>query len=169
MTSRRHFIASLAGLAVAGAAGRAVAQGAAIGDIRVDVSPLRAKGWGGTPLGVIDQSLRAGLRQAFADRIGRGGPLLVVRIDAVQLSSYAGGPDGRTGTRYGGGSTAMSDYMDGELLLVGRGNAILSRTPLLNAFPSAHSGGHWAIEGGELRRLEALATAYARWARWKLG
>ncbi|MET0604892.1 MAG: hypothetical protein ABWZ80_00400 [Beijerinckiaceae bacterium] len=167
MTTRRNLIASIAGLAATAVAQRAQAQGAAISDVRVDVSPLRAKGWGGAPLGVIDQNLRAGLRQAFADRIGQGGPLLVVRIDAVSLSGYAGGLDSGGRGSFGGGPSAMVDYMDGELVMVGRGNAILSRTPLLSTYPSSISG-PWFAPDIDLRRLASLSTSYARWARWKL-
>ncbi|WP_342360524.1 hypothetical protein [Terrarubrum flagellatum] len=166
MTTRRNLIGSLIGLATAGVASRAFAQApAAIGEIRVDLSELRAKGWGSPPLGVIDASLRSGLRSAFAGRLG-GGPALVVRITAVQLSGFAGGPGG--GARFGNGFGGQNDYMDGELLLVGRGGSIISRQPLLNAMPSQISAAWWD-EKGELKRLAALSSSYAYWARRQLG
>ena len=70
--------------------------------VSVDVGPLHARG-----LGPYADFLRSVLltetRRAFADRLGRGGPRLVVRITGIYLSSYScGGGGGRWG---GGGSS----------------------------------------------------------------
>lgn len=165
MTTRRALLASLAGLAVF--AGTARAQGRSIGEIRVDLSALRAGGWGSPPIQVIDSALRRSLQQAFADRLG-GGPTLIVRVTAIQLAGFPGLSFNRGGNRGGGGSGGDVDYMDGELILAGRGNTIISRQPLLSTNPAATSGGWWQ-EDGELRRLAALASGYGYWARRQLG
>lgn len=166
MISRRAFTASLIATGAAAALGApALAQSPGIGDIRVDLSPLRAKGWGGAPLGVVDSTLRNGLRAAFADRMG-GGAVLIVRIDAIQMSGAGGGPAGR-GRLSGGSIGGQTDYMEGELLLVGRGASVVAREPMLSAL--APTGTSWWSPDEELRRLANLASSYAYWARRKLG
>lgn len=165
MTTRRAALASLAGLAVF--AGTAKAQGRSIGEIRVDLSALRAGGWGSPPMQVIDSSLRRSLQEAFADRLG-GGPTLIVRVTAIQLAGFPGLSFNRGSSRGGGGSGGDLDYMDGELILAGRGNTIIARQPLLSTNPAGTAGAWWR-EDGELRRLAALASGYGYWARRQLG
>jgi hypothetical protein len=135
-----------------------------LGGVSVDVRPLQAYA-----RGPQTQALRADLTEAlqrsFADRLVRGGPTLVVRVNGLSLTPYAGGEGfGRGGSLGGGGAT---DYLDGEALLVGRGGEILARHPQLSALP-ASSGGAWYDPASERRRVAALAEHYAQWLRRRL-
>jgi hypothetical protein len=125
------------------------------------VEPLHARG-----LGPYAEFIRAALlaetRRAFADRIGRGGPRLVVRVTGVQLSSYGGGG----GDRYGG--SINSDYLEGEALVVGARGEILARYPQLSATP-AGSAAFWNDPQGERKRTLYLAQHYASWLRRTIG
>ena len=136
-----------------------VAQPAAtmFSSVAVDVEPLRAKGLGAFADGV-GAALQRELATAFADRMGRGGQRLVVRVDGVSLRSYVG-REGRTG--FGGTS---NDYLEGEALVVGRNGAVLARHPQLSALPSS-SGGAWYLPDVDDRRLAALCSHYAGWLR----
>jgi hypothetical protein len=130
-----------------------------LSDIRVDVQRLIAQG-GGAQAADLRDALLAALRTEFADRLGGGGPVLVVRITGLTMNPYVGGEGGRG--RLGGGS--QSDYLDGEALLVGRRGEILARHPQLSALPSS-SGGAWYDADSERRRVTAIAGHYAGWLR----
>lgn len=127
--------------------------------IRVDVGPLIAQG-NGLQAEALRADLLAALRQSFADRLGRDGPLLVVRIRSISINPYAGSQGGRGG--FGGGTS--SDYLDGEALVVGRRGEILRRHPQLSTTPSS-SGGAWYDQASERRRVAAIAEHYAGWLR----
>ncbi len=97
--SRRALAASVvSALAVALAAQPGLAQsGVQIGNIRVDVSPLRANA--GDPTATwVQQELPAELARALAGRRAPNGAGLVVRIDYLSLGSSSGGvgPHGST-------------------------------------------------------------------------
>src|SRR5918995_2081017 len=98
--SRRSILCGAAAAAGSILAGPAIAQSPPwqFSSVTVDVRPLHARGLGGYAE-FIRAALLAETQRAFADRIGRGGPRLVVRITGVQLSSYGSGG----GDRYGGG------------------------------------------------------------------
>lgn len=151
----------LAGLFVSALGAPALAQDAgpgAFSSILVDVGPLRAKGLG-PYADAVRAAMQAELSRAYADRLGRHGPRLVVRIDAISLRSYAG----REGGRWFGGGT-QNDYLEGEALVVGPGGEVLIRHPQLSALPS-NSGGAWYDPDSERRRLAALAAHFAGWLR----
>ncbi len=166
--SRRSFLAGAAAFASAAMAGPAWAQFASapaawqFSSVTVDVDRLHALG-----LGAYAEFVRAAVlaetRRAFADRLGRGGPRLVVRITGVQLSSYSGSGGGRLG---GGGTP--SDYLQGEALIVAPRGEILARYPQLSATP-ASSGGPWYDLQSERRRAIYLAQHYAAWLRRTIG
>jgi hypothetical protein len=162
--SRRSFLAgsaALAGLALAGPGFAQVAP-SHFSSVEVDVSRLHALGLG--PYADFLRSvLLAETRRAFADRIGRGGPRLVVRITSVSLSSYSGGGAGRFR-----GGTFHSDYLDGEALIVDRSGTILARYPQLSAAP-AHAVAAWYDPQLDQKRTVALAQHYASWLRRTLG
>jgi len=128
--------------------------------VTVDVSRLHALGLG--PYAeFVRAALLAEMRRAFADRLGRRGPRLVVRITGISLASYSGGGGGR----FGGGHT---DSLDGEALIVGPRGEILARYPQLSATP-ASSGGAWYDPESERRRTLYLAQHYASWLRRTIG
>ncbi|HEX2724925.1 MAG TPA: hypothetical protein VHN20_03790 [Beijerinckiaceae bacterium] len=162
--SRRSFLLGTAALAGLGLAPPAFAQAAPsyFSSVEVDVRPLHARGAGAYAdyLGAV---LLAETRRAFADRIGRGGPRLVVRVNSVSLSSYSGGGGGRFR-----GGTFHSDYLDGEALIVDRRGTILARYPQLSAAP-AHAVGAWYDPQLDQKRTVALAQHYASWLRRTLG
>jgi hypothetical protein len=152
----------LAALAVGAVSGRASAQPAGapgFSAVEVDVRRLREVGLG--PYSdVVGGALRAELRRAFADRLDRRGPRLVVRVDGVSLRSYVGSET----SRFGFGSGTPSDYLEGEALVVGGRGEILRRHPQLSAVP-ASSGGAWYDPDSEGRRLAALSAHFAGWLR----
>lgn len=157
----RHGAGALLGLALllgpAGAQNLAAPGAERLSGIRVDVQPLLAQG-GGAPALDLREDLLAALRTEFGDRLGSGGPTLVVRIKGLSINPYTG--SGGRG-RFGGTS---SDYLDGEALLVGRRGEVLARHPQLSATPSS-SGGAWYDAESERRRITALAQHYAGWLR----
>jgi len=147
-------------------AGSAAAQPASapaawqFSSVAVDVAALHARGLG--PFAdYLRSALLAETRQAFADRLGRGGPRLVVRITGVYLSSYSGGG---SGGRHGGGGGPQSDYLEGEALIVGSRGEVIARYPQLSATPAV-SGGAWYDPQSEQRRVVNLAQHYASWLR----
>ncbi|WP_375461923.1 hypothetical protein [uncultured Enterovirga sp.] len=165
MFDRRTVVAGVVGVAVAPMGERAALAQAApstYGSISVDVAPLRASGLGGYA-DQVRAALEAELRQAFADRLARGGARLVVRVDAISLRAYAG-----SGSSRFGGSGMQSDYLEGEALVLGRRGEVLLRHPQLSAVPSS-SGGAWYLPDSEGRRLVALAGHFAGWLRRALG
>lgn len=160
MIDRREALGGLAALLLMGTP--ALAQAGTISGVAVDVSRLRASGLG--PFAdLLARALLAETRAVFADRIGKGGPRLVVRIDRIQLASYVGESSGGLFS-----SGTPSDYLEGEALLVGPRGEIIAAYPQLLALP-ASSGGAWYVPGGEQRRAEALARTYAQWLRRKMG
>lgn len=161
---RRALIAGCAALLASLAGGREAsgqAAPAAYGSVAVDVAPLRALGLGAYA-DQVRAALQAELQRHFADRLARGGPRLVVRVDAISLRSYAG-----SGSRWGG-SGLQNDYLEGEALVLGPRGEVLRRHPQLSALPSS-SGGAWYLPDGEERRLAALAGHFAGWLRQALG
>jgi hypothetical protein len=163
--SRRSFLVGVA--AFAASAVPALAQFAAapaawqFSSIAVDVEPLHARGLG--PYAeFIRSALLAQTRQAFADRMGRGGPRLVVRITGVYLSSYGGGG----GDRHGG--SINTDSLEGEALVVGPRGEVLARYPQLSATP-ASSSATWYDPQSEKKRALYLTQHYASWLRRTIG
>lgn len=163
MPNRRGLISGIAAVAC-GLGPEPLAQAAptTFGSVAVDVGPLRALGLGAYA-DKVRAALEAALKQTFADRLGRGGARLVVRVDAISLRAYAGGG----GSRWGG-SGMQSDYLEGEALVLGRRGEVLLRHPQLSAVPSS-SGGAWYLPESEARRLGALADHFAGWLRRALG
>ncbi len=130
-----------------------------VAGVQVDVRPLIALG-NGSQAEALRADLLAALRETFADRIGRRGPLLVVRIKGLSINPYVGNGGGRNG--FGNGT--QSDYLDGEALLVGPRGAVIARHPQLSATPSS-AGGAWYDPDSERRRVTAIAAHYAGWLR----
>src|SRR5689334_6597844 len=118
--SRRSFVIGTVAFTAVALTTPGVAQAPAhFSSVEVDVTPLHAKG-AGPYADFLRSVLLAETRRAFADRIGGGGPRLVVRVTGVSLASYAGGGGGHFS-----GGTVHSDYLEGEALIVDRRGAIL--------------------------------------------
>ncbi len=159
---RRTVLAAAA--AVLALAGSARAEPAArYASVSVDVGPLRARGLG-SYAELVRATMQAELSAAFADRLGGGGPRLVVRIDAVSMRDYVGGES----SRFGGSGGASNDYLEGEAMVIGRRGEVLLRRPQLSALP-ASSGGAWYLPDNENRRLAAISRHFAAWLRRGLG
>jgi hypothetical protein len=140
----------------------AAAQGAGserFASVAVDATPLYRQQHG-PAADLVRDALQAELRQDFADRLGRGGPRLLVRLTGLSLNSYAGGEGGRF---FGGGATS-TDYLEGEALVLGARGEILARYPQLSAVP-ASSGGAWYLPDAEARRVVALARHFGGWLK----
>ena len=165
--TRRAFLGAAAALAGAGPAAAQVQASPRFSRVDVDVSTLHARGLGAYADHV--RSLLLGeLRRAFADRLGGPGPALVVRITAIQLTSFAGGGGGFGGWRGGFGSSSGSDWLEGEALVVGPRREVVARIPqLISSDP--RSGGAWYDPASEQRRAAVLAQNYALWLRRRLG
>ncbi|MGL4495146.1 MAG: hypothetical protein ACRCXM_07295 [Beijerinckiaceae bacterium] len=160
MLNRRSIMmATIAALAAPSMAAAQAARG-----VRVDVSALRRQGMGGQALAVIEQAVQRELAGYVA---GRGGSV-TVRIDSLWMSPYAGGDRlSQDGGVFGGGGGA-NDYMAGEIIRTDAAGRVVTRFPMHNALPSS-SGGAWYGPDVDLRRMDALATHFARWAARQAG
>lgn len=154
MIDRRNLI--IGGLAVSTfALGDSGARAAppAIGAIRVEVDRLAAKGQRANAA-----MIKAGLERELA-ALRTGGPRgagarLEVDVTGLYLTSYSGGSVAIHG----------NDSLESEARLVGPGNRLIARYPILAILPPS-SGGAWYRPGGERRRIEALIASNARWIR----
>ncbi len=144
------------------AASPAPAQVPGFGTIEVDVRPLQARGVG-PAAELLRQVIGTEARTIFADRLVRGGPRLVVVLNTLQMTAYAGEGSGRFSGAGGG-----NDYLDGEALVLGPRGEILRRVPQLFAQP-ANAGGAWFDPESERRRVIQLGRNYTAWLRRTLG
>jgi hypothetical protein len=164
MTTRRAFLmSSLAATALASsplgaASALAQAQGP-IGGIHVDVSRLVEQGWGANA-GTIKAGMERELRTAFAGAIQRGGPVLVVKVRGIYLTSYAGNGGGR----WGGGGGQNNDNLDSEAVLVGAGNRVLASYPVLSTISASYSG-PWYLQDIDQRRIVSLIQNNVAWIK----
>jgi hypothetical protein len=156
-------LGSIAADASARPARHAPAAVALSGPIVVDVSRLRQLGLGPTA-DVVQDAVLAELRPQPLPASGR----LVVRVDALSLSAFAGPDSGGGGGSDGGGGGADFDYMQGEALIVGPGGEILRRAPINMSLPSS-SGGAYYLPGVDRRRIVELSRNFARWVGRELG
>ncbi len=153
MIDRRRFIgAGMAGLAATLGSGARAAP-PAIGAIRVEVDRLAAKGQRANAA-MIKAGLERELAGLRAGGLGRGGARLEVDVTGLYLTSYSGGSVAIHG----------NDSLESEARLVGPGNQLIARYPILAILPPS-SGGAWYRPGGEQRRIEALIASNAQWIR----
>jgi hypothetical protein len=144
--TRRTFLTGAAALAAVGSL-PASAQAQSYSGILVDVNYLRSLGAGPTA-DVVQRVIGTELLRLYAGRLQRGGPELVIRVRTVQLASVFG-YEGRN----------ASDYMEGDLLLVGPRGEVLRQVPQVLAVPAGYS----TSVGDEQRRLVTLAQTFAAW------
>ncbi|MGJ3263670.1 MAG: hypothetical protein ACFE0R_10590 [Salinarimonas sp.] len=139
----------------------------AIGEIRVDVAPLRAKGVGNYA-DLLQDSLRRALEARFADRRARGGARLEVVLERFELRGYGSGEtdDGPLGFGMPGGGSLAADELSGTATLTA-GGRVLAREPLRVALPPGQSG-PWYAGQFEQRRAVALAESFAGWLARRL-
>lgn len=157
MPTRRIVLAGLAATSLAGCQTAAqTASPAAIGAIRVDTSPLAAKGQAATAAMIkpmLEREL-AGLRGA-----GRGrGATLAVTVTGLHLTSYAGGQ----------AVTLGNDTLESEAVLTGADGSEIARYPIL-AIMAPSYGGAWYRPDVDQRRIEALVASNAQWIRRAVG
>jgi hypothetical protein len=131
--------------------------------IKVDVSPLAAKGLG-PEADWLAVDLPARLRAAFAGRLapGAAAPTLVVRIDLVHLGDSGGGgtePFGAAGAR---------DEIQGVALVVSGNGRTIGAFPLFTS-QIALTGGPIYERGTERRRVAELALSFAQWLPGQMG
>ncbi|WP_332680777.1 hypothetical protein [Bosea sp. (in: a-proteobacteria)] len=161
MTSRRAFLTGSAALAAGGLASfRALAQGAAVGAIRVDARRLGPQGWGENA-GRIARAFEVELARQLAPLRQRGGPTLYVTVQGLWLASFAGGG------MAGDGGSASNDNMDTLAELIDRGRVLASYP--IRSMELSSSGGAWYLQDTEPRRVAALLANNALWIRRYLG
>lgn len=159
MTTRRAFLTGSAVLAAGGLASfPAVAQGIAIGAIRVDARRLGPQGWG-ERAPRIARALEAELARQLAPLRQRGGPTLHVTVQGLWLASAVGGGSP------GEGST--NDNMDSLAEVIDRGRVLFSRD--IRSHLLSSSGGAWYRPDVDERRVAALLENNAQWIRRYLG
>ncbi|WP_349368641.1 hypothetical protein [Salinarimonas sp.] len=162
---RALLVAALA-IVASGVALPAAAQPApAIGQIRVDVSPLRAKGVGNYA-DLLQVALGRALEAQFAGRRARGGATLTVVLDRFELRGYGSGGQDDWIFGFGAPGGMSADELAGDAFLTVDGQVIAS-TPLRVALPPGQSG-PWYAESFEQRRAVNLAEAYASWLARRL-
>ncbi len=170
--TRRAAMFALAGAIAAPVAAGAQAPSARFRGFRVDVTPLRQRGYG--PIADwVAQTLPPALEQAFAGhRAGandRSAPSLVVRIDSVVLGR-ADHMSRRGRSGFGGLDleAAARDSMEGVATVLSSGGAIISQTPLLNTDQT--DPGIPADDPYQLhRRVAAMAHNFAYWLPRQMG
>jgi hypothetical protein len=159
MTTRRAFLTGSAVLAAGGLASfPALAQGIAIGAIRVDARRLGPQGWG-ERAPRIARALEAELARQLAPLRQRGGPTLHVTVQGLWLASAVGGGSP------GEGST--NDNMDSLAEVIDRGRVLFSRD--IRSHLLSSSGGAWYRPDVDERRVAALLENNAQWIRRYLG
>ncbi len=161
MTTRRAFLTGSAMLAAGGLVSfPALAQGAAIGGIRVDARRLGPQGWGeNAPL--IARAFEAELARQLGPLRRRGGPTLYVTVQGLWLAGSPGG--GMAGDGSGGGN----DNMDSVAEVIDRGRVLFSRD--IRSTLLASSGGAWYRPDVDQRRVAALLENNAQWIGRYLG
>lgn len=159
MTTRRAFLTGSAVLAAGGLASfPALAQGIAIGAIRVDARRLGPQGWGERAPRIAG-ALEAELARQLAPLRQRGGPTLHVTVQGLWLASAVGGGSP------GEGST--NDNMDSLAEVIDRGRVLFSRD--IRSHLLSSSGGAWYRPDVDERRVAALLENNAQWIRRYLG
>lgn len=157
MPTRRIVLTGLAAASLAGCQTTArTASPAAIGAIRVDTTPLAAKGQSAVAAMIkpmLEREL-AGLRDAGG---GRGATLQVV-VSGLYLTSYAGGQ----------AVTLGNDTLESEARLIGADGREIARYPIL-AIMAPSYGGAWYRPDVNQRRIEALVASNAQWIRRAVG
>ncbi|NIX76312.1 hypothetical protein [Microvirga terricola] len=126
----------------------------------VDVSALKEKGLGPFADLVAAATLEE-LTRAFADRIDRRGPRLMVRLTGIFLTPF---PDGGGGDRRFQGGGGGTDSLEGEALAVGPRGEILARHPQLAVRPVNTS----ILTPNEPGRAVEVARFYVQWLRRQL-
>ncbi len=132
--------------------------------VRVDVAPLVAKGMPGYAARVAALAEPA-LTRAFAGRLDRdddSAPVVTVTIEEIHMAPTAGfGGGGEDGAD---GGSEMLDTVRGRLAVTATGRLPALARPL-RADRSATDSGPWYAPDNEDRRLAALITDFAQWAR----
>jgi hypothetical protein len=159
MTTRRAFLTGSAVLAAGGLASvPALAQGIAIGAIRVDARILGPQGWGeNAPR--IARAMELELARQLASLRQRGGPALHVTVQGLWLAGSAG-----TG---GAGDAGDNDNMDSVAEVIDRGRVLFSRD--IRSHLLSSSGGAWYRPDVDQYRVTALLENNAQWIRRYLG
>ncbi|AZO76267.1 MULTISPECIES: hypothetical protein [unclassified Bosea (in: a-proteobacteria)] len=157
MLSRRIVLTSLAAALLAGCQMTArTASPVAIGEIRIDTSPLAAKGQSVTATLIKPRLERELASLRTAD--DRRGAVLQVTVTGLHLTSYAGGQ----------AVTLGNDTLESEARLIGADGREIARYPIL-AIMAPSYGGAWYRPDADQRRIEALVASNAQWIRRAVG
>lgn len=135
--------------------------------VDVDVGQLVARGlapWAQ----LVRASMQPELNRMFATRITPGdkrADRVVVRVDSIFLTSWAGSSGGGGWFDSGGGSD--SDYMEGDALVMSPDGSVRAKYHILLALP-ASSAGAWYLPDIDNRRVVNLAQVFGQWVRDKI-
>lgn len=158
MITRRQALASTLGaaaLALAPAISPALAQGPAVGTIRVDALPSVVEAWGPN-LPLVKAELARTLAEILGPSLQRGaGTKLVVTIGRIWVSSS---------TRGTGWAGATEDYLESTATLYDRSGRQLASYPIRST-ESATGAGLQPLPEADQFRLKALARNNAWWVK----
>ncbi|RFB81393.1 hypothetical protein [Methylovirgula sp. 4M-Z18] len=133
--------------------------------IRVDTSRIAERGlpdYAERLKPMVQQSALA----AFGPRLApqdKQAPTLVIRVDSIQLASYAGGGHSITFSDHSGGGGEL-DWIDGAGLIVAANGKVLADEPLF-ASQDPGSGGAWFLPDNEDRRTASLCDIFVQWIK----
>lgn len=157
MLARRAILIGLAAALLAGCQTTArTTSPVAISAIRIDTSPLAAKGQSATAAQIKPMLERELASLRTAD--GRRGATLQVTVTGLYLTSYAGGQ----------AVTLGNDTLESDARLIGADGRELARYPIL-AIMAPSYGGAWYRPDADQRRIEALVASNAQWIRRSIG
>ena len=127
-------------------------------DLRVDVSPMVAKGvpnWAAR----VAEALTPALRREFADMLApsdRKAPVLTLEIAAVDIPIYTGGFNFDPFGTYGADSAI--DWIDGWIVTPDTRRHVTTTC-------AAGLSGPWYLPDIDQRRLDRICAVFAGWAR----
>ncbi len=152
--SRRNILlgtgaALLAGMAALPATALPRAPEHSYSAVVVDVNFLRDRGYG-IQADWVEKDLVRALKRQFNHRLVRNAPRLLVELKGVSLGDYAGG------------DKSVSDFLEGDVLVVDKGGKVEKRQPILLAL-SPMTAGAWYLQDIDRRRITALCDTFASW------
>ena len=161
MLNRRNLLAAaLAGPALAATAIAGASAATAPGRVSIDVSRLVAQG-----VGPNAARIRSVMERELAGPLGpslqRQGAALVVTVNGLSMTSYAGGGSGLS-------SGSGNDGLDSTATLVGTDGRVIASWPVVSSSPPS-AAGPWYAQDIDAARIDSLARTNAGWIRRYVG
>ncbi len=137
-------------------------------EIRADMSGIAQRGLPAYAERMKPAATRAALA-AFGSRLApqdKQAAVFVMRVDSIELASYAG--NGRPLHDLGSGGGGEQDVISGAGLILAPGGRILAEEPLFTS-QDPSNGGAWYLPDNEDRRAAALCDLLAQWLKRQMG